>query len=89
MFAFEIQCNAFVPVFFLLYVVQYLLLPLLLQVPLPPISNKTLNPYISSRLTFSQSISMVILLSFDRVLTAGYPSLAACQHPVCCRSVLV
>lgn len=32
LFAFEIQCNAFVPVFVLLYVVQYLLLPLLLQV---------------------------------------------------------
>lgn len=31
LFAFEIQCNAFVPVFVLLYVVQYLLLPLLLQ----------------------------------------------------------
>lgn len=31
LFAFEIQCNAFVPVFFLLYVVQFLLLPLLLQ----------------------------------------------------------
>jgi hypothetical protein len=37
LFAFEIQCNAFVPVFFLLYVVQYLLLPLLLQVLRPPL----------------------------------------------------
>jgi hypothetical protein len=41
LFAFEIQCNAFVPVFFLLYVVQFLLLPLLLQAIVPSSNPST------------------------------------------------
>jgi hypothetical protein len=47
LFAFEIQCNAFVPVFFLLYLVQFLLLPLLLQVRCPKQRNLHCFPRIN------------------------------------------
>ena len=55
MFAFEIQCNAFVPVFLLLYVVQFMLLPLLLQV-IPPVAR--------SRSFFALPSILPVLTSF-------------------------
>jgi hypothetical protein len=84
MYAFDIHCNSFFPLFLLLYVLQFFLLPFLLNGPFSPFSNFLFLLLYVLQFSCSRSCSMVLSpppLFHCFCRPPIFPALAPAQRP--------